>query len=57
MTQVSKIYRKQFDNKKDAQRYYDALQRRNNLYGRTMCYLVQEHCYEVTSQYTRKENA
>ena len=57
MTQVSKIYRKQFDNKKDAQRYYDALQRRNNLYGRTMCYLVQEHCYEVTSQYTKKENA
>ena len=48
---MTKMYRKTFTNKADAQKFYNSLRYRKNLAGRSCGYLVQEHCYEVTHYY------
>ena len=52
---MTKTYRRTFNNKADAHSYYNSLRNRKNLYSRSVCYLVQEHCYEVTHTYTVAE--
>ena len=52
---MTKTYTRTFSDKVQAHRYYNSLRNRKNLYSRSVCYLIQKGCYEVTHTYTVTE--
>lgn len=52
---MTKTYRHRFIERAQARRFYNALRNRKNLYSRSVCYLVQERCYEVVYTYKMAE--